>query len=50
MMLILFVLLLVIVCLIIIAAPPAGRNWAVLLLAGLAFVLVAIQAAKLLTG
>jgi hypothetical protein len=50
-MLILFVLLLVIIAIIVFAVPPAGsgKNWAVLLLAGLAFVLVAIQLVKTLT-
>jgi len=47
MLAVLFVLLLVIVCLIIMAAP--AKNWPVLLISGLAFVITAILAVRSLT-
>jgi hypothetical protein len=48
MLLILVVLLLIIACLLVLAVPPSGRNWAVIVLAGISLVAVAIQLIKTL--
>jgi hypothetical protein len=48
MVLVLVVLLLIIACLLVLAVPPTGRNWAVIILSGVALVAVAIQLIKLL--
>jgi competence protein ComGC len=46
MLLVLVVLLLIIACLLVLAVPPTGRNWAVIVLAGVALAAVAIQLIK----
>jgi hypothetical protein len=48
MLLVLVVLLLIIACLLVLSVPPTGRNWAVIVLAGVALVAVAIQLIKTL--